>query len=269
MPRFAANLSLLYTEWPFPQRFAAAAADGFAGVECQFPYAFTAKELANARAEAGVEMVLFNAPPGDAGAGERGIAALPGRADDFRRSLLEHALPYAQALGCPRLHVMSGLLPPDVEARRCTEQLLENLAWAAPHAASAGVTLLIEPLNPRAMPGYLLRTQQQAHDIVVAVGEPNLAVQFDLYHCQITEGDLTARLRRYLDPAAPTRVGHLQVAGVPDRHEPDTGELAHDRLFTLIDALGWDGWVGAEYVPRTGTREGLAWFAPYRAARVG
>jgi hydroxypyruvate isomerase len=269
VPRFAANLSLMYGEWPFVQRFGAAAEDGFAGVECQFPYDVPAATLAAARADAGVEMVLINAPPGDGAAGERGLAALPGRVDAFRRGLLEQALPYAQALQCARLHVMSGIVPAGVDAARMTAQLVENLAWAAPLAASAGVTLLIEPLNPRDMPGYLLQRQQQAHDIVAAVGAPNVAVQFDLYHCQITEGDLTERLRRHLDPAAPTAVGHLQIAGVPDRHEPDSGELSLPHLCVLIDALGWSGWVGAEYRPRGATRDGLGWFAPHRARAAG
>jgi hydroxypyruvate isomerase len=269
MPRFAANLSLMYGEWPFEQRFGAAAEDGFAGVECQFPYEWPAAALAAARADAGVEMVLMNAPPGDAAAGERGLAALPGRGDDFRRGLLEQALPYAQALGCRRLHVMSGIAPAGAEPSRLTAQLVDNLAWAAPHAASAGVTLLIEPLNPRDMPRYLLQRQQQAHDIVAAVGSPNVAVQFDLYHCQIAEGDLTTRLRRHLDPSATTRVGHLQIAGVPDRHEPDSGELSLPHLCALIDALGWSGWVGAEYRPRRATRDGLGWFADARRAAGG
>ncbi len=257
MPRFAANLSLMYTEWAFPARFEAAAADGFAGVECQFPYATPAPVLAQALADAGLQQVLINAPPGERD--ERGLAALPGRQADFRRAFLEQALPYAQALACPRIHVMAGLIPAGLERAALQPTFTENLAWAAEQAAPLGITLLIEPLNGRDVPGYFLNRQDHAHEIVATVGAPNLAVQMDLYHVQIVEGDLSAKLRRYLDPAHPTRVGHLQVASVPDRHEPEAGELDFGHLFTLIDTLGWDGWVGAEYRPRAATRDGLGW----------
>lgn len=261
MPRFAANLSLMYTEWAFPARFAAAAEDGFTGVECQFPYAFPAATLAQALADAGLQQVLINAPPG--AGDERGLAALPGRQADFRRSFLDAALPYAQALRCPRIHVMAGLIPAGLERAALQPTFIENLAWAAEQAAPLGITLLIEPLNGRDVPGYFLNRQDHAHEIVAAVGAPNLAVQMDLYHTQIVEGDLSAKLQRYLDPAHPTRVGHLQVASVPARHEPDEGELDFAHLFALIDELGWDGWVGAEYRPRAATRDGLGWFAPW------
>ena len=261
MPRFAANLSLMYGEHAFADRFAAAAADGFAAVECLFPYVLPAADIATRLRDHGLHQVLFNAPPGDWDAGERGIAALPGREDEFRRGLLEQALPYAVALGCPRLHVLAGVVPPgagaDVRAAM-RDRYLAHLAWAAPHAASAGVTLLVEPLNPRDVPGYLFSRQAEAHDIVQAVGAPNLQVQMDLYHCQITEGDLTTALRRWLPTG---RVGHLQVAGVPGRHEPDVGELHYPWLFDEIDRLGWTGWVGCEYRPRAGTSAGLGWRA--------
>ena len=262
MPRFAANLSTMYGENPFPERFAAAAADGFEAVECQFPYAWSAAELAARLADAGLQQVLLNAPPGDMAAGERGLACLPGRQADFRRGFLEQALPYAQALGCPRVHVMAGLMPPGSERAALQDGLVENLAWAA--AQAGDVQLLVEPINGRDMPGYFLNRQDHAHEIVALVGAPNLAVQMDLYHCQIVEGDIATKLRRYLNPAHPTPVGHLQVAGVPDRHEPDDGELAYPYLFALLDELGWRGWVGAEYRPRAGTRQGLGWFAPWR-----
>ena len=264
MPRFAANISLMYTEWPFADRFAAAADDGFRAVECQFPYALPADALARRREAAGVDLVLLNAPPGPEGA--RGIAALPGAQALFRASMLEQALPYAMALGCPCIHVMSGFLPAGRDRAELQPTLIENLRWAAEQAAMAGITLLIEPLNGRDNPGYFLNRQDHAHQIVAAVGAPNLAVQFDLYHAQIVEGDLSAKLRRYLDPSHLTRVGHLQVASVPGRHEPDDGELAWEHLFDLIDELGWTGWVGAEYRPRGGTREGLGWFRRWRGA---
>jgi len=261
MIRLAANLSLMYTEWAFEERFAAAAADGFAGVECQFPYAWSAAELAARRGDAGVAQVLINAPPGDLAAGERGLAALPGAEARFRRSLLEQALPYAQALGCPRIHVMAGLTA-GLDPARCHDAFVANLRWAT-EQLPGGMQLLIEPLNLRDNPGYFLSRQADAHRIVAEVGSPRLAVQFDLYHAQIVEGDLSAKLRQALDPARPTRVGHIQIAGVPERHEPDEGELAIHHLLTLIDALGWDGWVGAEYKPRAGTRDGLRWASRY------
>ncbi len=264
MPRFAANISLMYGEWAFLERFSVAAEDGFDGVECQFPYAWPAAELAARRADAGVELVLMNAPPGDPAHRERGLAALPGREADFRRSLLDQALPYAAALRCSRVHVMAGVAAPGADRATMRAAFVANLAWAAAQAAPHGVTLLVEPLNARDMPGYLVSRQDEAHAIVAEVGAANLAVQFDLYHAQIAEGDLATRLRRHLDPAQPTRVGHLQFAGVPDRHEPDEGELNHAWLFGLIDALGWDGWVGAEYRPRGATREGLGWFRRWR-----
>lgn len=262
MPRFAANISLMYTEWPFADRFAAAADDGFEAVECQFPYDWPADLLARRREAAGVELVLLNAPPGPSGA--RGIAALPGSQAAFRATMRDQALPYAQALGCARIHVMSGFVPAGSERADLQPTLVDNLRWAAGQAAEAGITLLIEPLNGRDNPGYFLNRQDHAHEVVAAVGAPNLAVQFDLYHAQIVEGDLSAKLVRYLDPAHPTRVGHLQVASVPDRHEPDEGELAWGHLFGLIDRLGWPGWVGAEYRPRGATRAGLGWWAPWR-----
>ena len=264
MPRFAANLSLLYTEHAFPARFAAAAADGFRAVECQFPYAWPAAELAARCADAGLAQVLINAPPGDFAAGERGLACLPGREAEFRRDFLESALPYASALRCPRVHVMAGRVPPGSERARLQAAFVDNLAWAAREAAAAGVQVLIEPINPRDMPGYFLTRQDEGHAVVDLVGASNLAVQMDLYHCQIVEGDVAMKLRHWLAPERRAHVGHLQVAGVPDRHEPDDGELCHRYLFALLDELGWDGWVGAEYRPRAGTSAGLGWFAPYR-----
>lgn len=266
MPKFAANLSLMYTELPFPARFAAAAADGFRGVECQFPYAWPAAELAERCTGAGLEQVLINAPPGEFAAGERGLACLPGREADFRRAFADFALTYAVALRCPRVHVMAGLVPPDGERARLQATFVDNLAWAAREAAAAGVQVLIEPINLRDMPGYFLNRQEHAHAIVELVGAPNLVVQMDLYHCQIVEGDVAMKLRHWLAPERRASVGHLQIAGVPDRREPDDGELCYPYLFRLLDELGWDGWVGAEYRPRAGTSEGLGWFGPYRAA---
>lgn len=258
MPRFAANLTMLYGEHTFLDRFAAAATDGFTGVEYLFPYAHPARELRDRLDGHGLQQVLFNAPPGDWDAGERGIAAVPGREDEFK-SAFGLALEYADALGCPRVHVMSGLGDPADRPRRLGVYR-ENLAWAAGEAASLGVDVLVEPLNHRDVPGYLLTRQTDAHALVTAVGADNLGVQLDLYHLQISEGDVTTALRRDLPTG---RVRHLQIAGVPDRHEPDTGELDARWVLGVLDQLGYDGWVGCEYVPRAGTSAGLGWIKTY------
>ena len=275
MPRFAANLSMLYNEHSFLDRFAAAAQDGFKGVEFLFPYAFEARELAQRLAENGLQQVLFNAPPGNWDAGERGIACLPGREAEFRSGFAQ-ALAYAQALNCPRIHVMAGLMPQgaaQVQAERLQATYENNLVWAAEQAGAAGRKVLIEPINARDMPHFYLRRQDQAHQIVQRIGAPNLQVQMDLYHCQIVEGDVAMKLRQYLPTG---RVGHIQIAGVPQRHEPDIGELNHDYLFQVIDELSapalagaWDGWVGCEYRPargavERGTSDGLGWFSRWR-----
>ena len=263
MPRFAANLSLLYPEHAFLDRFAAAAADGFRGVEYLFPYAFDADEIAARLDGAGLAQVLFNAPPGDWEAGERGIACLPGREAEFRSGLLQ-ALEYARRLRCPRVHVMAGVARAGMDRARLGACYRANLHWAAEQAAAAGVRVLIEPINPRDFPGYFLTRQDEAHAIVQEIGSPHLQVQMDLYHCQIVEGDVAMKLRQYLPTG---RVGHLQLAGVPDRHEPDEGELNYTYLLGVLDevaaACGWQGWVGCEYRPRGGTSAGLAWMGAF------
>jgi hydroxypyruvate isomerase len=261
MPRFAANLSFLYGEHAFVDRFAAAARDGFLAVEFAFGYEFAPREIAARLTDHGLKQVLINAPPGDLAAGERGLAGLPGREADFRRALLDQALPYAQALRCPRIHLMAGVLAAGADRAAHRDAFVANLAWAAPLAASAGIELLIEPINPRDIPGYLLNRQDEAHAIVAEVGAPNLKVQMDLYHCQIIEGDVAMKLRQYLPTG---RVGHLQIAGVPERQEPDRGELHHPYLFALIDELGYNGHIGCEYRPAAGTSAGLGWLAPYK-----
>lgn len=260
MPRFAANLSLLYPEHAFLDRFAAARADGFEAVEYLFPYEHEAAVLAARLQENGLQQVLFNAPPGDLAAGERGLACLPGREAQFRDGIAR-ALDYAVALQCPRVHVMAGVLPAGADRTPHHAAYLRNLAWAAQRAADVGVTLLIEPINRRDMPGYFLNRQDHAHDLVAEVGATNVQVQMDLYHCQIVEGDVAMKLREYLPTG---RVGHLQIAGVPERHEPDVGELNYPYLFSLIDSLGYTGFVGCEYRPRAGTSQGLAWLAAVR-----
>jgi len=253
MPRFAANLSMMYNEVPFLERFAACAADGFAGVEFLFPYAHTAQQIRDELDRHGLQQVLFNAPPGDFEAGERGIASLPGRQDEFREGI-DRAIEYAKVLDCPRVHVMAGLVKRESERVAQREIYLDNVAWAAKRLGEAGLMTLIEPINTRDIPGYLLNTQADAHAIVERIGASNLKVQMDLYHCQIVEGDLATKIRRHL-----TGVGHIQIAGVPQRHEPDLGEVNYPFLFALLDELGYDGWIGCEYRPRAGTSEGLGW----------
>ncbi|MEP6702037.1 MAG: 2-oxo-tetronate isomerase [Betaproteobacteria bacterium] len=258
MPKFAANLSMMYTEHPFLDRFGAAAADGFKGVEFLFPYEFPVAEISARLSGHGLTQALFNCPPGNWEAAERGLASLPGREDEFARSV-DTALGYATVLGNKRLHVMAGLIRPDQDRARHRDTYLRNLALAATAAAPHGITIVIEPINTRDIPGFFLNRQDEAHAICAEVGAPNLKVQMDLYHCQIVEGDIAMKLRKYI-----SGVGHIQIAGVPERHEPDSGEVNYPYLVALIDELGYDGWIGCEYRPRAGTSAGLGWFAPYR-----
>jgi 2-dehydrotetronate isomerase len=257
MPRFAANLSMMYTEHDFLDRFAAAAKDGFKAVEFLFPFEYPAAELKSRLEANGLTQALFNSPPGDWAAGERGLASLPGREDEFRRGV-ERGLEYAAVLGNRKMHVMAGLTQAGVAPAAQRDTYLKNLAHAASAAAAAGVTLVIEPINTRDIPGFFLNRQDVAQAICAEVGAPNLKVQFDCYHCQIVEGDLAVKLKR--DMAG---IGHIQVAGVPERHEPSLGEVNYPYLFDLIDSLGYDGWIGCEYRPRAGTSEGLGWVKPY------
>lgn len=266
MPKFAANLSFLYQDLPFLERFAAASDDGFKAVEYLFPYEWPAEQLAQLLEKHGLVQALFNAPPGNWEKAERGIAALPGREQEFQQGFLK-AITYAQALNCPRVHVMAGLVPGGADLQRMQTCYERNLAWAAAEAAQINIDVLIEPINTRDIPGYFLNRQDVAHATVQTVGLSNLKVQMDLYHCQIVEGDVAMKLRQYLPTG---RVGHIQIASVPERNEPDGGELNYRYLFEVIDALGFDGWVGCEYRPRAGgqpgaTRTGLAWLQALQA----
>ena len=258
MPRFAANLSMMYNEHPFLDRFGAAARDGFTGVEFLFPYEHPAADIRARLDEHGLTQALFNCPPGDWAKGERGIASRPGREDEFKRSI-DKALEYAQVLGNQCLHVMAGLIAPTEDRARHREAYVKNLAHAAAQAKPLGITVVIEPINTRDIPGFFLNRQDEAHAVCKDVGAANIKVQMDLYHCQIVEGDVAMKMRQYMPG-----VGHVQIAGVPERHEPDIGEVNYPYLFALMDELGYDGWVGCEYRPRRGTSEGLGWI---RAAR--
>ena len=265
--RLAANVSLLYPECAFLDRFAAAAADGFAAVECLFPYDHAPEELAQCLRASGLQQVLINAPPGDWAAGERGIACLPGRDAEFREGV-DRALHYARVLQCPRVHVLAGLAPAELSPQAATALFCERLQWAARRAAPFGVDILIEPINMRDFPGYLLNRQEHAHALLTALDLDNLKVQMDLYHCQIVEGDVAMKLRRYLPTG---KVGHIQIAGVPARHEPDLGELNYAYLFALLRELDYRGWIGCEYRPARGaqpggTRQGLGWRTALGAA---
>ena len=253
MPKFSAHLTQLFTDVPFRDRFARAAHAGFRACEFRSPFDTPAQDIAAWLADAGLANVLFNLPAGDWDRGERGIASLPGRQAEFREGV-DRALEYASVLGTPMLHAMAGLANPrlPVEAQRST--FVDNLRWAARRLAAHGRTLLIEPINRRDVPGYFLAHQAEAHAIRRDVGEPNVKVQLDFYHAQVQEGNLSALLREHLP-----HVGHIQVAGVPGRHEPDGGEINYPYVFDLLDAIGYPGWVGCEYVPRGRTEDGLAW----------
>jgi hydroxypyruvate isomerase len=257
---------MLYPELDFLDRFAAAARDGFEAVEYQFPYAFDAGEIAARLKANGLQLVLSNGPPGSGD--ERGLACLPGREAQFRDSIAL-ALTYARATACPRLHVMAGLVPAGSERAAVRPTYVANLRWAAAECAKDGVEIVIEPINTRDIPGFFLNRQDHAHELVAEIGAANVKVLMDLYHCQIVEGDLAMKIRQYLPTG---RVGHLQIAGVPQRHEPDIGELNYPCLFQVIDEVaaqcGWDGWVGCEYRPGRGavaggTTAGLGWLRPW------
>jgi hydroxypyruvate isomerase len=249
MPRFAANLSFLFTELPFLERFEAAAKAGFKAVESTNVYEAPANEVAARLKATGLSLALLNTPAGSAEAGERGLAALPGREKDFDAGIAR-ALGYAEATACRRIHVLAGVAHHG--ARRST--YVANLARAAKTAAGAGVDLLIEPINRRDIPGYFLNKTHEARSVIHEVGVPNLGLQFDLYHRQVEEGDVATALAEF-----GTLTRHYQVANPPDRGEPDAGELNCAWLFRQIDASGYDGWVGCEYRPRAGTIAGLKW----------
>ena len=254
MPRLAANLSMLFTERDFLDRFAAAAAAGFRYVEYQFPYAYRADEVADAARRAGVQVVLHNLPAGDMAAGERGIACLPGRAGDFQAAVAL-AVEYARAAGCPRLNCLAGLAPVD---RTHFDTLVGNVRYAARRLAEAGLQLMLEPINTRSVPGFFLTGSAQTLEVLDAAGEGNAFLQYDVFHMQIMEGNLARTVERLLP-----RIGHIQIADVPARHEPGTGEINFDFLLAHLDALGYSGWVGCEYNPRGDTLEGLKWARSY------
>ena len=252
MPRLAANLSMMFNEVPFLDRFAAAAKSGFEAVEFLFPYEYPAAELRQRLSDAGLRQALFNAPPGDWGKGERGLASLPGRQAEFREGI-HKALDYATVLDCPLVHVMAGI-PAGVAPVTAAALYAANLAWAGEQALAAGKRIVIEPINHRDMPGFHLNTVEQGAAVVEAIGRDRLGLQFDIYHCQVTQGDIAKRLEALMPVVA-----HIQIAHVPACNEPGTGEIGWPYVFGRIDALGYTGWVGCEYRPAGETVAGLAW----------
>jgi hydroxypyruvate isomerase len=254
MPRLAANLSTLFPDVQFLDRFATAARAGFRFVEFQFPYAWPASEIARAARDAKVEVVLHNLPAGDFTKGDRGIACLPGRESEFREGV-DKGIAYAKAAGCPRLNCLAGLAPVDDEH---FGRLVENVRYAARKLGEAGLQLVLEPINTRTVPGFFLSRSAQAIEVLNAAGEGNAFLQYDFFHMQIMEGDLAKSVERLL-----ARIGHIQLADVPDRHEPGSGEINFDFLLRHLDAIGYSGWVGCEYNPRGDTLEGLKWARPY------
>lgn len=258
MPRLAANLSMMFNEVPFLDRFAAAARAGFQAVEYLFPYEFPAAEVRSRLDGAGLKQVLFNMPPGNWAAGERGLASLHGRQAEFRDSVGK-ALEYAAALECGLVHCMAGIPPAGTPFATAAAVYAANLAWAAERATPAGVKLVIEPINHRDMPGFHLNTMEQGAAVVEAIGRDRLGLQFDIYHCQVTEGDITKRMEALMPIIA-----HMQIADVPARNEPGTGEIGWEYVFRRVDELGYQGWVGCEYRPLGDTVAGLEWRKRYR-----
>lgn len=252
MPRYSANISILFPEMPFLARFGAAKAAGFDAVECWFPFEHPKAELKALLDGHGLSLVGLNTAPGDVSKGEWGVTALPGREADFDRQLAE-ALDYAVALGARGIHVMAAMTA-GMDLGACEHAYMDNLERGARRADGSGVNLLIEPLNARDRPGYFLSHSDRAIDIMARIGAPNLKLMFDVYHVQVMEGDIIRRMRSHMP-----HIGHIQIAAVPTRHEPDEGELNYRAILAEIDALGWQGWVGCEYRPRAGTVEGLGW----------
>jgi hydroxypyruvate isomerase len=254
--RFAANLSFLFTERSFLDRFAAARAAGFTAVEFHFPYAEDKESLAATVQAAGVEVILFNLPPGDWDAGERGIACHPARIAEFQEGV-RRAIDYASALGCSRLNCLTGLTPTDCSTARAREVLMENLRFAATVTQRAGIELMMEPLNHRDTPGYFVPSPRAGLELIAAVGHPNLKLQYDIYHAQVMEGDLARCLEEHLP-----QIGHIQFADNPGRHEPGTGEINFPFLFAHLRRIGYPGWVAAEYKPSVRTEDSLGWMRP-------
>jgi hydroxypyruvate isomerase len=256
MPRFAANLAYLFTERPLIERFAAAAAAGFKAVELQFPYDHAPAAVKAELDRHGLTMLGLNTAPGHLASGEFGVAAVPGREQEFA-ALFKQALDYVTAIGGCQIHCLAGRVPP--EQRPAAEKVfIGNLARAADQAAEKGIKLLIEPINPRDRPDYFLSHVEHAADVIAKVGRDNVRLQFDFYHVQIVGGDLIKRFEAHFPV-----VGHVQIAAVPSRHEPDEGEINYTAIYALLDRVDYGGWIGCEYRPRAKTEDGLSWARAY------
>ncbi len=264
MPKFAANLSMLFTELDFLARFAAAAGCGFGGVEYLFPYAYPKEQLVEELHQHGLAQVLHNLPAGNWERGERGIACHPERIGEFQEGVAR-AIDYARALGCWQINCLAGITPQGVSASRARDVFVDNLRYAAPRVAEHGIKLLIEPINTFDIPGFFLTNTTQALAIMDEVNHPNLYLQYDIYHMQLMEGNLANTIDKNL-----ARIAHMQVADVPGRHEPGTGEINYPFLLQHLDTIGYQGWIGCEYKPLAKAEDGLAWLARYQraAARV-
>lgn len=258
MPKFAANLSMMFKEVPFLDRFEAAAKAGFKYVEYLFPYEYPAAELKAKLDQYGLKQVLFNTAPGNVAAGEWGVSAIPGREEDSH-SDIDQALEYAIALGCPNVHVMAGVVPEGADRQKYQETFIQNVRYAADKFKPYGIKVLLEALSPQVKPNYLMASQYQTLEIVEQVQRENVFVQLDYFHAQNVDGNLT-RLTEKLG----NKFAHVQIASVPDRHEPDEGEINYTHIFNKLDEIGYDGWVGCEYNPRGKTEDGLGWFEQYK-----
>lgn len=261
MPKFAANLSMMFTDADFLDRFDRAGAAGFEAVEFLFPYEHPIEEVKVRLDRNKLQLTLINAPAGDWAGGERGLAARPTKRAEFEASVMK-AIDYAVGLGCPRIHVMSGITADEPDRDACETVWLENMRMAADRARQAGLAISVEPLNNRDVPGYFLSHQDSALALIDQLGRFNVSLQFDVYHTQIMDGDIISRIKRLRGA-----YGHVQIAGVPDRHEPDGGELNYSEIFAAFDKVGFDGYLGCEYNPRGKTEDGLSWIAPYLSGK--
>jgi hydroxypyruvate isomerase len=258
MPIFNANLSMMFQEVDFLDRFQAAAKAGFKGVEYLFPYDFEVAQLVDLLQQNNLKQVLHNLPAGDWGAGERGIAVLPDRVGEFQEGV-GRAIEYAKVLGNTQVNMLSGIAPEGISSDVLNKTFIDNVTFAASELAQNGIRLVIEPVNTRDIPGFFLCGTQQAVDVIAASGSDNVKLQYDIYHMQIMEGDLAPTMEKHI-----RSIGHIQLADNPGRHEPGTGEINYPFLFAFLDRIGYAGWIGCEYIPATTTEAGLRWFEPYK-----
>jgi hydroxypyruvate isomerase len=258
MPHLAANLTMMFQEHEFLDRFKEAANAGFTGVEFLFPYGFEINQLVDLLEMNNLKLVLHNLPAGDWSAGERGIAILPDRIGEFQEGL-GRAIEYATALDCSQLNVLSGIAPEGTSPENLNQTFIDNVSFAAAELSKHGIRLVIEAINTRDIPGFFLCGTQQSLGVIAATGSTNIKLQYDIYHMQIIEGDLASTIKNHL-----SSIGHIQLADNPGRHEPGTGEINFPFLLSLLDEIGYNGWIGCEYIPATTTLEGLAWFDPYK-----